>query len=389
MSEWMVRPLSEVAEVMMGQSPPGSTYNTVGTGLPFMQGSAEFGEHRPKPVQWCSAPKKVADPGDLLLSVRAPVGETNLADQRLAIGRGLAIVRAREGVLTGFLRLAIQQSVDEMLARSGSGMFSSITSKELKSFPVAVPGSADQARILGVISGIDWHTDSLAREIDRLLTAYRHASSLLWKTGDGDVATERPLSDVMTLDLERVILEPNEIYSSAGVLGAGKGMIDKGSFRGAATEYSAMNVLRANQVVMRKLTAWEGPITVVPASFDGYVASSEFPTFTLSSALAPEWMRHVCRTRLLWEEMKTRVTGSVQRRKRLNPDQLLAVALPVPPRDAQEQSAAALDALEANIAVLQREFTKLRSFRAALLSSLLSREIQIPESYDRLLEEVS
>src|SRR5690606_22098522 len=116
----------------------------------------------------------------------------------------------------------------------------------------------------------------------------------------------------------------------AGVLNSGKGLVDKDEFDGADTEYTAMNVLRENQVVMRKLTAWEGPITVVPAEFDGFVARNEFPTFTLASDVAPGWMKHVCRTPRLWAEMQNRVVGTVQRRKRLNPDQLLSVALPVP-----------------------------------------------------------
>ncbi len=109
------------------------------------------------------------------------------------------------------------------------------------------------------------------------------------------------------------------------------GVIDKGELDGGNTEYAAMNVLRADQVVMRKLTAWEGPIAVVPAEFDGFVVSNEFPTFTLGPELMPDWMRHVCGSPRLWAEMKNRVSGTVQRRKRLNPEQLLQIELPIPP----------------------------------------------------------
>lgn len=181
----------------------------------------------------------------------------------------------------------------------------------------------------------------------------------------------------MHLDVVRTPMESGTTYHLAGVLNAGKGLVDKGAFDGADTEYTAMNVLRENQVVMRKLTAWEGPITVVPAEFEGFVASNEFPTFTLSADVAPAWMKHVCRTPRLWAEMQSRVVGTVQRRKRLNPDQLLSLMLPIPSRPEQEQAADALDAIEGQVAAIRAEAARLRKVRARLLSGLLDRTIDI------------
>ena len=91
--------LGAVAELIMGQSPPGTTVHdwhgntTTAGGLPFVQGNAEFSNRTPQPVKWCGSPLKVARKGDVLISVRAPVGELNIVDQDLAIGRGLAAIR--------------------------------------------------------------------------------------------------------------------------------------------------------------------------------------------------------------------------------------------------------------------------------------------------------
>ena len=99
---WKVVRLGEVAEVIMGQSPPGKLVmdwdglDSQANGLPFIQGNAEFRVRFPNPLKWCSQPFKVASPGDILMSVRAPVGETNRVDQKLGIGRGLAAVRFEE-----------------------------------------------------------------------------------------------------------------------------------------------------------------------------------------------------------------------------------------------------------------------------------------------------
>lgn len=180
----------------------------------------------------------------------------------------------------------------------------------------------------------------------------------------------RPLGEVMRLDIQRTPMKPGTTYHLAGVLNAGKGVIAKGELDGADTEYAAMNVLRADQVVMRKLTAWEGPIAVVPDEFDGFVVSNEFPTFTLGPDLMPDWMRHVCGSPRLWAEMKNRVSGTVQRRKRLNPEQLLQIQLPIPPREVQARIVEILDAVDDQIAALDAESEALEGLLESLRSNL-------------------
>ncbi|MER6368677.1 restriction endonuclease subunit S [Streptomyces mirabilis] len=191
----------------------------------------------------------------------------------------------------------------------------------------------------------------------------------------------RPLGEVMRLDIQRTPMKPATTYRLAGVLNTGQGLVAKGEFNGGDTEYAAMNVLRVDQVVMRKLTAWEGPITVVPAAFDGFVVSNEFPTFTLGPELMPDWMRHVCRSPRLWAEMKNRVSGTVQRRKRLNPEQLLQIQLPIPPREVQGRVVEILDAVDDQIAALGTESEVLEGILGSLRSDL-------PETGHQLISDV-
>lgn len=147
-----------------------------------------------------------------------------------------------------------------------------------------------------------------------------------------------------------------------------------------------MNVLRAGQVVMRKLTAWEGPIAVVPAHFAGFVVSGEFPTFTLAPEMAPDWMGHVCRSPRLWAEMKNRVSGTVQRRKRLSPEQLLQIQLPIPPREVQARIAEILDAVDDQITALDVEASALtavmRRRRADLMTDDSVTAVRAEQAFD-------
>src|SRR2546428_5543708 len=119
--EWPKKRLREIATVAMGQSPPGETYNTSGIGLPFFQGKAEFTDSSPTTTKWCSAPTRIAETGDILLSVRAPVGPTNVADRRCCIGRGLAAIQAIKGLAsTRYLRYFFRW-FEGSLARQGVG----------------------------------------------------------------------------------------------------------------------------------------------------------------------------------------------------------------------------------------------------------------------------
>lgn len=146
-----------------------------------------------------------------------------------------------------------------------------------------------------------------------------------------------PLRSVARLDVERVPVRRGEAYSIAGVLNAGRGLFTRETIDGAATRYPALHRLHEGQLVMRKLTAWEGPITTVPPMFAGHFVSPEFPTYTLASELDPRFMRLVCQQPAFWEAMRLLSTGTVQRRKRVNPDELLNVEIKLPPLDDQRR----------------------------------------------------
>lgn len=136
---WVESTLGEACELIMGQSPPSSAYNENGEGMPFFQGKTEFGELHPVAVKWCSAPTKTAQPGDVLLSVRAPVGPTNLADQLCCIGRGLAAVRPKNGMLSKYVLYYLRSIAADIDALGTGTTFKAVSGKVLRdvSFPVA------------------------------------------------------------------------------------------------------------------------------------------------------------------------------------------------------------------------------------------------------------
>ena len=133
---WVWTTLEEISEIILGQSPPSSTYNTDGKGLPFYQGKLEFGETYPTPRKWCTAPKKIAEKGDVFISVRAPVGPTNLCPEKSCVGRGLAAIRGLSDIEPFFILYLMRAYEDELASRGVGTTFNAITGNQLKTFEI-------------------------------------------------------------------------------------------------------------------------------------------------------------------------------------------------------------------------------------------------------------
>jgi type I restriction enzyme, S subunit len=145
---WVNAKLEEICAVIMGQSPPSSVYNTQGIGLPFFQGKADFTALYPNIRIWCTEPTKVAEENDILLSIRAPVGPTNLAPSQCGIGRGLAAIRPQRGIEVRYILYAIR-TLNRLLVEQSTGTtFNAISGDVVRSLVISLPPLPEQQRIV-------------------------------------------------------------------------------------------------------------------------------------------------------------------------------------------------------------------------------------------------
>ncbi len=150
------RPLTDVATVNMGQSPDSSTYNTNGDGMPFCQGKSEFGEKYVAPTVHCTAPIKIAQEGDILVSVRAPVGSVNITKEKCCIGRGLAAICACNSLLhQEFLFYALRAMENEIAVMGTGSTFKAINKEQLLSIAVPFTDFAKQNTFVSFIQQLD------------------------------------------------------------------------------------------------------------------------------------------------------------------------------------------------------------------------------------------
>ena len=170
---WLIEPLAEVTQVVMGQSPDSKYYSTEEVGLPFLQGCAEFQSRHPNHAIYCSHSKKIGCAGSILLSVRAPVGRLNVANRDYVIGRGLAALNGTRVTQNFLEHLLVFQEPGFRLASQGS-TFEAINSSELKQWRILYPkDKAEQAKIAEVLSTVDRaieQTEALIAKQQRIKT---------------------------------------------------------------------------------------------------------------------------------------------------------------------------------------------------------------------------
>jgi type I restriction enzyme S subunit len=173
---WRVGTLQEVAEIIMGSSPPGETYNDVGIGTPLVNGPVEFGGYFAMKRKWTTEPVKLSQPNDLIFCVRgSTTGRRVVADDVYCLGRGVCSIRAKNGAW-GYVHRLIDFSLERMLSRVSGSVFPNLNGPDLKHFEIVIPDerliAEYQRRVeswLSLIGVKSQESDTLAELRDFLL----------------------------------------------------------------------------------------------------------------------------------------------------------------------------------------------------------------------------
>ena len=146
--------LKEFAIINMGQSPKGETYNTVERGMPFLQGRKTFGRIYPNIDTWTTNPIKIANKSEILMSVRAPVGDMNFANQEICIGRGLCSINAKNG-RNKYLYYMLLNSMNDIKQKSTGTVFDSVNRNDLENLEFNFHSEKEQDKIENILGNID------------------------------------------------------------------------------------------------------------------------------------------------------------------------------------------------------------------------------------------
>lgn len=189
---WKVTTLKEIADIIMGQSPPGTSYNTVKKGVPLLNGPTEFSELYPIEKQWTTEPKRLSAEGDILFCVRgATAGRLNLSDKEYAIGRGLAAIRPKKIEDTNFIYLVLDFMYDYFQKTSDGSTFININKKTLENITIFIVPTIMKEKYNDISSNIELNLKKIKSSLIKLESLYE---SILHKAFSGELFKEESIN---------------------------------------------------------------------------------------------------------------------------------------------------------------------------------------------------
>ena len=327
--------LKDVAEIVAGQSPPGNSYNETGEGIPFYQGKTEFREKfLGKPVKWTTEPHKFAEPDDILMSVRAPVGPINLTTERVCIGRGLAAIQPyRDRLLTEYAFYVLRNMESEITGSTGAA-FASINKGEIGKLKIPLPPLSIQQEIVAEIEGYQKVIDGAQAVVENYRPHF--AVDPEWPTvALGEVCS---LGGSITKDVNLALP-----YFGADSIESNSGNLLKEETAGAQGVNGPVYEFSGERLLYSKIRPYLNKLAVV--DLKGYCSSDMYPLLPDQSKIHIAYLT----TYMLSDEFNDGIRYHYERASipKINRSQLFKVAIPVPPLETQQSIVTEIQAEQA------------------------------------------
>jgi len=408
--DWKVAQLGDlfIAEIILGQSPPSSTYNKEGKGLPFLQGKMEFGKTYPSSTSFCSEPAKIAESSDILLSVRAPVGAVNIAQRRYCIGRGLAAIRPKRKNLNHlFLFYSLCFAEKKFGSISMGSTFKAIRKHEIERFSIPLPILQEQQKIAEVLSVVDLaiqKTDEVIAKTERLKKGLMQ--QLLTKgighkefkdTKVGRIPKEWKVYKLNYLIEKGIItyhLDGNhgELYPRAqefvgeGVPFLSANMISNGNIDFSKAKYVTEE--RARQFrkgvakdgdVLFAHNATVGPVVILKTDLPYVILGTTLTSYRCNSSyLNNQYLKRYMEGPFFQQQLQRIMKQTTRNQVPITAQRKLQFVVPI--LDEQQRIAEPLDAIDEKLELERKERTTLNRIKLGLMDLLLTGKIRVKVS---------
>lgn len=382
---WKWVTLGKACEVIAGQSPPGETYRKSPEGLPFFQGKTDFGLRHPIARTWCVSPVKIAISNDILISVRAPVGPTNVADVKCCIGRGLAAIRC--GSLSDFdYILWTLKFYESHLARLGSGStFSAINRSDLENLNIPLPPLPEQKRIAAILNEYMAAVEKARAAAEaRLEAAKALRSAYLREVFESEEAKKWQRKKLGKVAL----LIQNGIYKSAENYGHGHPFVRMYNIPNASwnlnltplaqvfLEESELDKfrLKSGDILISRVNSFElvGKSAFVGPEAEGYVFENMLIRIRFNDSVDPMFVSQQMSTNFIRAQIE-KVAKRAIGQSSINSDDIRKIEVAFPPVVEQTRIAIMLNEKAKHIDLLSKELTDEFETIKSLPSAILRR----------------
>ena len=381
MTIWPTASLGDAAVITAGQSPRGDQILDTPATYPFHQGVRDFGRWRPTTRTYCDSPPRLAKAGDVLISVRAPIGRVNVATTTIGIGRGLMALRGGARLETNFLAYFLESLRPRWNEFESSGsVFANLGRSDLANIQIPLPAIEEQRAIAATLGALDDKIESNQRKL-RLLDDLFQAT---WCKVSSRTTTSRRLGDIVSTQYG--------LTASASVETEGARFLRVTDINKANwVSWSSVPSASITETDWRKYRLSKGDLLVArmadpgkSAIYDEESVDAVFASYLVrlraGSYAESLYLYGFLKSELYEDYAAGATTGSVQ--KNMNAKVIVDVDVPWPNVSEIDSFADSTAPLRAAINQLVRECDDLRTLRDALLPELLAGRLRVPESHE-------
>ena len=380
MTEWNEGLLSDVAEIIMGQSPKGDTCNSSGIGSPLLNGPTEFGIKNPIPIQFTEDPKKVSAKNDILFCVRgSTTGRMNWANQQYAIGRGIAAIRHKEGDdYKHFIKGIIDFNLPILLASATGSTFPNVSRTQLEELEILIPPLPEQKAIASVLSRLDDKIDLLHRQ-NKTLEAMAETLFRQWFVEDADEGWETARvgdfvhTNVASINKDNALKTIR--YLDTGSLTGGK---IKGyqTFDIADAPSRARRIVKHNDVLISTVRPNQQHYGILKNPAEDVIVSTGFCVITCDK-INPHFIYILLTTDEMTEYLHSIAEGSTSTYPSLKPSDIEGLEFQLPPQEKLDAFSEYADNAWSKIEYNHTQIITLEKLRDTLLPKLMSGEVRV------------
>ena len=377
-TDWPIKTLGDVCEVIAGQSPEGKFYNKEGKGVPFYQGKKDFAERvLGSPTTWTTEVTKLSRPGDILMSVRAPVGPVNLCPIEACIGRGLAAIRPSSKTDTDFIFYYLE-SIQSEIAGTEGAVFASINKAQIADLRCPVPPLVEQKRIVALL-------DAATARVTELTACYEQArthANNLFTSALRETLASNPDWPVKTLG-EVAVVNPSEPALSEDAPFVPMDAVTSGKRDVQYTQPRCQRSgarARAGDILFARITPClqNGKVALVQDEITRCGGSTEFIVVRAGPDVLNGYLYQWITSDHVRDEVTALMKGATGR-QRLNAEDLALAELPVPPLVDQKMIVARLDSMRAKtsemVAAYDAKLTAAKNLRQSILEAAFAGDL--------------
>jgi len=379
--DWDVKKLSDCANILMGQSPSSTSYNGNGDGFYLIQGNADIKDRLSSPRIWTNDPTKLCKEGDILMSVRAPVGTISKSKHTACIGRGICSIKSKEKINQEFLYNFLLSFESQWKSLEQGSTFTAVNSNDIMNLQLPIPSIAEQQKIAEILSTWDEAISNCKNTINTLKLRNKGLSQqlLTGKKRLSGFSEKWEIKKIKDFSLE--ISSKNKGDEDLIVLSCTKynGLVPSLEYFGRKI-YS--DNLKTYKIVKKNTFAYatnhieEGSIGY-QNKYESALISPMYTVFKTDENINDDFLFKVLKSNTYIQEYQKRMEGSIDRRGGLRWQEFSKIKVSVPSYEEQTAIALALETADQELKSYETKLEALQLQKKGLMQQLLTGKIRV------------